>query len=154
MSTVAEVSPAAAQPLPIVHETTGNLQGRPVFNSLDQVKPLVRFCTERQVSNDQLSRNLAQTAACVAMVVVSIFTGILLTPLAGIFLGIATYFSASALFDAIASKYTDDSYEKAALALGDPNFIEFANEKKYPLNMDTIFKVLRQYNELNTTNIK
>jgi hypothetical protein len=139
--------------VPVKPEVTGKWQGRKVCNTSDQVNTLARLCTDRQIGRNERARNFVVVASFVAMLFVGIVAGSFLTPVAGVFIGLATYLAFSSVLDGIFQCLLSRSYEKAALALGDPNFLEFANETGIPLNMDTILSAHKAFLDITEAHI-
>ncbi len=119
-----------------------------------QFQPLINHCRQEQEKIDKRMKTLVEVASVVAAVIFGIIFGAAMGPIAGIFLGIVAGFAAHAALNALAEKNRNRSYEKAALALNTPDFVEFSQKHKISLNADTILSAHEAFVKALSSQIK
>ncbi len=115
------------------------------YNTERQLQSLTRHCQNRQQNTNRRIEDLVSLASVVTAVFAGIIFGIAFTPLTGFLLGVVFYGVSSSLYTLLAEKLKSRKLERALLALGQQDFIEFANRRKIPLSMDSVLIAHQAY---------
>lgn len=115
------------------------------YNTERQLQSLTRHCQNRQLNTNRKIEDLVNLASVVTAVFAGIIFGLAFTPLTGFLLGVVFYGVSSSLYTLLAEKLKSRKLERALLALGQEDFIQFANRRKIPLSMDSVLIAHQAY---------
>lgn len=137
-------APAAFQPrLPNVEAPIPGADFIP--NNERIVTDLTTHCYLKQIAIDNRVREIAIIAAIITGVAVTILLGAALSPIAGFFVGVLSFFVSACIYNKFGNLIKSHRYERMRQTLTQPDFISFANFNKWPLSRTTMFHFQKAY---------
>ncbi len=149
--TMAQV-PANTHVPPVVTDEgiTGTLEGRQV----ETLNDIAQYCIAKQNRDTRVINAFVNIISLITAIAVGIILGVVLSPVAGILLAIPTFFIVNSLIVALAEKLRSRKFENAAVALGSPDFIRFANDNQVALTRENVVDVHKAFLKFQNTQLK